>query len=197
MIHFLILGISFRIYEQNRHRFSYQQFAIKVILFFGSSLCLHSEVLNRKEPIIKSGIVNGILDSKGEAWIDVKSDDGSIHRYLAKWRGDGPSSGGGFAQNDLKSISKLVVGNRVKLEWFWENHLRIGSVQVILPGQTGGIFKGYILETSDRWVDAQNLHEGVPWRFYLPWVGGYPKNCLLYTSPSPRDLSTSRMPSSA
>ena len=26
-----------------------------------------------------------------------------------------------------------------------------------------------------------------------PWLG----NCLLYTSPSPRDLSTSRMPSSA
>ena len=27
--------------------------------------------------------------------------------------------------------------------------------------------------------------------------GGHIKNCLLYTSPSPRDLSTSRMPSSA
>ena len=27
--------------------------------------------------------------------------------------------------------------------------------------------------------------------------GGGKKNCLLYTSPSPRDLSTSRMPSSA
>ena len=26
---------------------------------------------------------------------------------------------------------------------------------------------------------------------------GYAKDCLLYTSPSPRDLSTSRMPSSA
>ena len=26
---------------------------------------------------------------------------------------------------------------------------------------------------------------------------GYVKHCLLYTSPSPRDLSTSRMPSSA
>ena len=25
----------------------------------------------------------------------------------------------------------------------------------------------------------------------------FPENCLLYTSPSPRDLSTSRMPSSA
>ena len=36
---------------------------------------------------------------------------------------------------------------------------------------------------------------------YLQCQGGYDegpgKNCLLYTSPSPRDLSTSRMPSSA
>ena len=33
-----------------------------------------------------------------------------------------------------------------------------------------------------------------------PWIHipvGYYKTCLLYTSPSPRDLSTSRMPSSA
>ena len=28
-------------------------------------------------------------------------------------------------------------------------------------------------------------------------LAGHCKNCLLYTSPSPRDLSTSRMPSSA
>ena len=28
-------------------------------------------------------------------------------------------------------------------------------------------------------------------------IPGLPSNCLLYTSPSPRDLSTSRMPSSA
>ena len=33
----------------------------------------------------------------------------------------------------------------------------------------------------------------------LPWVSHWlnSKSCLLYTSPSPRDLSTSRMPSSA
>ena len=30
-----------------------------------------------------------------------------------------------------------------------------------------------------------------------PWADGQPSRCLLYTSPSPRDLSTSRMPSSA
>ena len=35
---------------------------------------------------------------------------------------------------------------------------------------------------------------GVPIAIPLPHVSG---SCLLYTSPSPRDLSTSRMPSSA
>ena len=31
----------------------------------------------------------------------------------------------------------------------------------------------------------------------IPWPGNPAASCLLYTSPSPRDLSTSRMPSSA
>jgi len=31
----------------------------------------------------------------------------------------------------------------------------------------------------------------------LLYIEPYSKDCLLYTSPSPRDLSTSRMPSSA
>jgi len=47
----------------------------------------------------------------------------------------------------------------------------------------GGIYIGYINE--------RNLHVG--WRQQLTRV----TICLLYTSPSPRDLSTSRMPSSA
>jgi len=32
---------------------------------------------------------------------------------------------------------------------------------------------------------------------WMEWQAGYVCGCLLYTSPSPRDLSTSRMPSSA
>ena len=42
-----------------------------------------------------------------------------------------------------------------------------------------------LLETPKRVMKA-----------YKEYFGGY-KVCLLYTSPSPRDLSTSRMPSSA
>ena len=34
-------------------------------------------------------------------------------------------------------------------------------------------------------------------KYYEVYLGRSPDTCLLYTSPSPRDLSTSRMPSSA
>jgi len=37
--------------------------------------------------------------------------------------------------------------------------------------------------------DDPNVNDALGWIYY--------KDCLLYTSPSPRDLSTSRMPSSA
>ena len=41
-----------------------------------------------------------------------------------------------------------------------------------------------------EWVNTKKQGQGVE-----TWPNGY--ICLLYTSPSPRDLSTSRMPSSA
>jgi len=128
------------------------------------------------QPILKSGVVHGILSAKGEAWVDVKNDKGYSNRYLAKWQGGGPSSGGGFDPNDLHVISQLVVGNRVTLSWFWETHLRIDRIKTIPPTQSRGIFKGYVLGKSDRWIDVQNPREGIPWRFYLPWLGGYPEN---------------------
>ena len=45
----------------------------------------------------------------------------------------------------------------------------------------------------DREVLAEHLRQTVAHRLSID----QPKYCLLYTSPSPRDLSTSRMPSSA
>ena len=49
--------------------------------------------------------------------------------------------------------------------------------------------------------DLQHAQEALNWAthmvfIYPIWWGSIPA-CLLYTSPSPRDLSTSRMPSSA
>ena len=140
------------------------------------TLLFWETVLWADQPILHSGSLRGILTAKGDAWVDVKNDQGYTHRYLAKWRGASPSSGGGFDPKDIKLIAELVVGNRVKLDWFWENHLRIGNLELLRPLQNNGVFKGYVLQTSDRWIDVQNPQEGVPWRFYLPWVGGYPQN---------------------
>ena len=44
---------------------------------------------------------------------------------------------------------------------------------------------------------AFNWDGGSPIKMTVGATGGYRMTCLLYTSPSPRDLSTSRMPSSA
>ncbi len=72
---------------------------------------------------VEQGTLRGILTSKGEAWVEVKDDNGYLHRYLAPWNGDAPSKGGGFDAETLELIEELVVGNRVNLAWFWDGHL--------------------------------------------------------------------------
>ena len=61
-----------------------------------------------------------------------------------------------------------------------------------LPLDSG---KEYSIAEACNLID-RNLQENT---FKVNFTGGEPlmKHCLLYTSPSPRDLSTSRMPSSA
>ena len=125
---------------------------------------------------VEQGTLRGILTSKGEAWVEVKDDNGYLHRYLAPWNGDAPSKGGGFDAETLELIEELVVGNRVNLAWFWDGHLRLAAVEHEIPKDMGGVFEGYVLEVGDRWIDAQNKEEGKPWRFYLRWNGGYPEN---------------------
>ena len=127
-------------------------------------------------PLIRNGSLRGILTSKGDAWVEVKDDEGYLHRYLAPWEGPGPSKGGGFSSKVIKHFDQLVVGNRVHLSWFWNGHLRTSSVRVELPKEKDGLFQGYLLEVGDKWIDVQNIDEGKPWRFYLKWIGGYPEN---------------------
>ena len=42
-----------------------------------------------------------------------------------------------------------------------------------------------------------SIAQSLAWGLGIPALGVHHMDCLLYTSPSPRDLSTSRMPSSA
>jgi len=125
---------------------------------------------------IDYGELEGILTQKSANWIDVRDDKGFINRYLPFWVGESPSRGGEFDPQMIQRINELIVGNRVYLKWSWDGHLRVEDVRVIQPPDESGTFEGYILEVGDKWVDVQNHKEGKPWRFYLPWLGGYPEN---------------------
>ena len=62
------------------------------------------------------------------------------------------------------------------------------------------VSKGKVVFDADEIIDACNEIGGSKWVVKAQvHAGGRGKagGCLLYTSPSPRDLSTSRMPSSA
>jgi len=65
------------------------------------------------------------------------------------------------------------------------------------PGEKEGTFTNTqrLLQYHDKGVDPPGDARSDLW--YLYHWGRRLKDCLLYTSPSPRDLSTSRMPSSA
>ena len=71
------------------------------------------------------------------------------------------------------------------------NHLYIAAQLVVVPGALVFLYR------RDR-LRYEQLRNTVllTWLVALPIYALYPV-CLLYTSPSPRDLSTSRMPSSA
>ena len=61
-----------------------------------------------------------------------------------------------------------------------------------------GRFKGDLFNGYGRFEYINgSFYEGNFFRGKRHGKGIYNNNCLLYTSPSPRDLSTSRMPSSA
>ena len=91
-----------------------------------------------------------------------------------KWRNIGPFRGG-------RSVASSGV---------------IGQPQTYYMGSTGG----GVWKTTDAGISWKNISDGF---FKTGTVGAIavaesdPNICLLYTSPSPRDLSTSRMPSSA
>ena len=77
-----------------------------------------------------------------------------------------------------KVLSKRTKGISVLLEDIYQGH---NISAVLRTCDNLGIQNIYIVQDSNK----INLSKGVS------------LGCLLYTSPSPRDLSTSRMPSSA
>ena len=126
--------------------------------------------------IKKAGQLNGILSSKGDAWVEVVEDNGLVARYLAPWEGGSPSRGGGFHFKTLEKFKELVVGNRVYLDWYWDGHLRVKKIKHIIPYKTTGVFSGILIKKGDKWIDVENEENLTTWRFYARWKGGLPED---------------------
>ena len=134
------------------------------------------------------GKMEGILSSKGDSWIEVLDDRDFLHRFIPQWSGEGPANGGAFDRKTIALIDELAVGNRVMVKWVHDDHLRLLDAEILVPKYEEGTFIGYLLKTGKRWIDVQNIEEGKPWRFYLPWVGGYPSEGGGYDRRILRDL---------
>ena len=87
----------------------------------------------------------------------------------------------------------------------WDNWIPVSNIgpagareaPVLLSVQDG---EYYFLASinGDTAYQAWSSNDMINWQFHGPVTGSaHTTGCLLYTSPSPRDLSTSRMPSSA
>src|SRR5262249_7088134 len=85
-----------------------------------------------KDPDKKSGTVIGVLTDKGTNWIEVKAaGEEKARRYVPHWVGGLPKDGGGLDKKIVKQIGELKVGSRVRLEWKFEERLRIEKIEVL------------------------------------------------------------------
>jgi hypothetical protein len=77
---------------------------------------------------IAQGAVVGTVVSKGPSWVEVMSESGKTEKYTAEWRGGLPKDGGGPDKTTAQAIAKLNVGDRVRLQWRVNDHVRIVSI---------------------------------------------------------------------
>jgi hypothetical protein len=125
-------------------------------------------------PAATGGTVTGILTAKGTNWIEVKADGASNpERYFAFWRGGNPDQGGGPDPVMVKTISKLVVPNRVKVTWKMDERRRIVSVETLAPPTKEGTLTGAVVAKGETWVDVKTP-DGAVQRFWPRWLGGMP-----------------------
>lgn len=101
-------------------------------LAFCSLLAAEDKAKDSDKPAKKSGTVVGAITAKGDNWIDVKADgEEKGRRYFPHWRGGAPKDGGGLDKDMLKTIKELKVGQRVRLEWEFQERPRVVKVEVI------------------------------------------------------------------
>ena len=167
---------------------------------FYCALGYKSELI--KEYFYKQRILNSDFS------IDLSSGNINCDEYNWQWDGNSEvNSNGDLNVYNLESSGwyYLYVTDSYGCEGYDSIYVVVGVLpyDAITPNNDGyndtwspidiEQYENALVQVFNRWGGL--VFESVGGEQYNPWDGT--NNCLLYTSPSPRDLSTSRMPSSA
>ena len=98
--------------------------------------------------------------------------------------------GMGYHLNQYSPLSQINKSNVKRLVPIWSTSLSNDAGELAQPTIYNGVM--YVIDRTNGQLIAAHPFVKVNWASHIDL-----KTCLLYTSPSPRDLSTSRMPSSA
>jgi O-glycosyl hydrolase len=79
--------------------------------------------------IVARGTAAGTVLEKGRAFVVVRSNTGATARYIPRWTGGNPSDGGGPEPRIVEAIARLRAGDRVKVRWYVNDHVRIEDIQ--------------------------------------------------------------------
>src|SRR5262245_49002952 len=80
----------------------------------------------------RGGTVVGVVVKKDKNFIEVKAaGEEKARRYVPRWVGGAPAAGGGFDKKMLEAIEKVKVGNRVKIEWEFEERPRVIKLDIL------------------------------------------------------------------
>lgn len=90
------------------------------------------EAGEKKDAEKRGGTIVGTLTAKGKDFIEVKAPgEEKGRRYVPHWVGGLPAQGGGLDKKVLKQFEPLTVGDRVRLEWEFEERLRVLRVEAL------------------------------------------------------------------
>jgi len=123
----------------------------------------------KEQPEKKSGSVVGLLTAKGPAWLEVKADgEQKARRYVANWVGGAPQDGGGPDKEMVKTIKELTLGNRVRLEWKFDERPRVVKVEVVTDKtDKKGTVAGKLTAKEKNWIEVKADGEEKARRYFF------------------------------
>jgi hypothetical protein len=82
-------------------------------------------------PDEKSGTVTGVIVTKGTDYVDVKDENGAVERYVPRASSGTGKDAGTFDKEMVKTIAQFHVGDKVSVDWTFEDRRRVTRIAKI------------------------------------------------------------------